>query len=197
MGYLVIAGLLCALAVGWFVITRAATPRELKEVEPARPAPEPARPRAPKLPAPEWVTRMTSGELAELCLRLLARMGYSMLSQEVDGDLAQVSAIDIAPTRGHRVLMRAYPNAAGQLGPEYLQHAVDVARAEGVNKVILVAVGGFTHEAEQLADESPLEILDGLQLAELAQVRMPELVAEEFRPPRPTSPPNGDHHLPA
>jgi hypothetical protein len=123
-------------------------------------------------------------------------MGYTMLSQAVEGGMAQVSAVDVAPAQAHRVMMRAYSREAGRLGPEALQEALDAARAEGVNKAIVVSVRGFTPEAEHLADESPLEILDGLQLAELANVRMPELVAEEFRPrrPAPTSP--GDRHLP-
>jgi hypothetical protein len=197
MTYLLITSLICAFAVAWFIVmlaTRAernGEPRAesnlgLKLKRPPRPrlltsAPK-ARKRVAHVPAPAWVEDMTTGQLAEVCLRLLSRMGYSMLSQQVEGDLAQVAAADVNTDGNHRVLMRAYARTAGRLGVPEIKEAVEAARDEGVNKAILVSIEGFDEEAEQFAQEEPIELLDGAQFAELARLRMPELLAEEFRP---------------
>lgn len=145
------------------------------------PVPKLAKPREPQVlgtPPPEWVAHLSTGELAELCLRLLSRMGYTMLAQTVEGDRAELTATDDTPVRSHRVLMRAFAHNAGPVTPRLLEETVAHARAEGANKALVVGVNGFTREARRLGDNLPLELLDGADLADLSRRHMPELEAE-------------------
>ena len=105
------------------------------------PVPKLAKPREPQVlgnPPPEWVAHLSTGELAELCLQLLSRMGYSMLAQTVEGDRAELTATDHTPVRSHRILMRAFAHNAGPVTARLLEETVAHARAEGVNKALVV-----------------------------------------------------------
>jgi len=168
------------------------------------PVPERAKPLEPRIigaPPPEWLARMSTGELAELCLRLLSRMGYSMLAQTVEGDRAEVEATDQAPAHLHRVLLRAYARAAGPVTPARLRESLDHARAEGMTRAMVVGVAGFTREAEKAAENLPLELLDGAELAELSERHLPELADERMQrfPAEPPTFAHGRHppHVPA
>ena len=145
------------------------------------PVPKLAKPREPAVlgdPPPEWVAHLSTGELAEHCLQLLSRMGYSMLAQTVEGDRAELTATDHTPVRSHRILMRAFAHNAGPVTATLLEETVAHARAEGVNKALVVGVNGFTREAQRLGESLPLELLDGSALADLSRRHMPELEAE-------------------
>lgn len=168
------------------------------------PVPERALPPEPKVmgePPPDWLAEMSTGELAELCLRLLSRMGYSMLAQTVEGDRAEVAATDATPARGHRVLLRAFSRSAGPVTPTLLRETLDHARAEGVNKALVVGVAGFTREAERVAQTLPLELLDGQDLDALSRRHLPELARERavVMPTEPRSFADGHQppHVPA
>ncbi|MBS2031567.1 MAG: restriction endonuclease [Deltaproteobacteria bacterium] len=147
----------------------------------------PARPVAPE-PAPTWLTELTPGELAELCLRLLSRMGYAMLAQTVEGDRAEVTATDDLSANGHRILLRAFAHVAGPLTRERLHEAIEHARNEGASRVIVVGVAGWTLDAEHAAQELPLELLDGADLAALTAQHLPELEQERHPTVPPPSP---------
>lgn len=169
------------------------------------PIPERAKPPEPRLagePPPEWLARMSTGELAELCLRLLSRMGYSMLAQTVEGDRAEVAATDASPQGGHRVLLRAFSRSAGPVTSALLHETLEHARSEGVNKALVVGIGGFTKDAERAAATLPLELLDGQDLAALSKRHLPELSEDreqQLPSEAPTFADNMSHppHLPA
>lgn len=168
------------------------------------PVPERARPPEPRVvgePPPDWLARMSTGELAELCLRLLSRMGYSMLAQTVEGDRAEVEATDQGPGHLHRILVRAYGRSSGPVTPTRLRETLDHARAEGMTRAMVVGVAGFTREAEKVAENLPLELLDGVDLADLSKRHLPELERERTQR-QPSEPPtflDGGHppHVPA
>jgi hypothetical protein len=145
------------------------------------PVPRLAKPREPEVVGnapPEWVAHLSTGELAELCLQLLSRMGYSMLAQTVEGDRAELTATDHTPVRSHRILMRAFAHNAGPVTARLLEETLAHARAEGVNKALVVGVNGFTRDAVRLGESLPLELLDGSDLADLSRRHMPELEVE-------------------
>jgi hypothetical protein len=145
------------------------------------PVPARAKPQEPRVIGerpPEWLSRMSTGELAELCLRLLSRMGYSMLAQTVEGDRAEVEATDQGPAHLHRVLLRAYARGSGPVTPARLRETLDHARAEGMTRAMVVGVAGFTREAEMLSHNLPLQLLDGAELADLSHRHLPELEHE-------------------
>ena len=176
---------LALLAVVALVLAMvAARPRRHRIPVDAEPARNPTVPEPP----PEWLANFTPGELAELCLRLLSRMGYAMLAQTVEGDRAEVTATDDLSANGHRILLRAFAHVAGPLTPERLNEAIEHARNEGASRVIVVGIDGWTREAEHAAQELPLELLDGADLAALTAQHLPELERErqpQVPPPAP------------
>ena len=171
------------------------------------PIPKLAKPREPPVvgtPPPGWVAELSTGELAEHCLKLLSGMGYTMLAQTVEGDRAEVTATDATPVRGHRILLRAFAHNAGPVTPRLLEETVAHARAEGASKALVVGVNGFTRDAARLSDSLPLQLLDGSELAELSRRTLPETEldhprSDDHRDPRPPSFLDGgrSHHAPA
>jgi len=179
------AVLVAALALLAFAFGRGGAPR------PAPPDPVP-----PRLPAPAWLAELTTGELAELCLRLLSRMGYTMLAQTVDPDSAEITATDDAAGHPHRVLLWATPHGAGCVGASALNRALDRAHDEGAGRVLVVAVAGFTPEAERQARALPLELYDGPALEALTHRQLPELDRHRAQHLPTDGPPPIDGHGP-
>jgi hypothetical protein len=106
-----------------------------------------------------------------------------MLAQTVEGDRAEVTAVGDLTHDGQRVLLRALPCSAGPVTAAHLRQALEHARFEGAQRVLVVGVAGFATEAVRAAQSLPLELIDGQQLAELSRMHLPELELE--RPPPP------------
>jgi restriction endonuclease Mrr len=149
-------------------------------------------------PPPPWLQDIAVGELANLCLRLLERMGYTLLSQELDGSVAEIRGVDPQPIRGSRILVRAFAGPHPVEEPE-VQATLDAIHQENITKALLVSMGGFSGEAESRAASSPLELIDGRGFEELVGRHLPEALDQTpGSPPAGVRPPpsSSDVHIP-
>jgi Restriction endonuclease len=121
---------------------------------------------------------ITADEFIDTVKDLLAALGLeTVFSSAGTGGVLDVTARDLRPLSGGRILLHATPVLAG------LVDAVDVlAFAEGVRgdmgalKGIYIALAGFTEEAHAgvRSSPAPVDLIDGGRLLELVREHLPD-----------------------
>jgi len=98
---------------------------------------------------------------------LLQRMGLTAVTTGRSGDGGvDIEARDDHPVTGGRILVQCkrYSGSVGSPAVRDLLGAVTRARAM---KGILISTGTFTREAVRFAEDSPITLIDGVQLRDL------------------------------
>ena len=97
------------------------------------------------------------------------KQGYSVSER---GGRQADGGIDIELIRGsERVIVQCKHWLNRQVPVQRVRELLGVVTAEGADRGILVATGGFTRDALQFASGKPLELIDGEALARLARPR--------------------------
>jgi hypothetical protein len=116
------------------------------------------------------VTTVDPVELEALTRRAIGRMGLQIdRTDPLESDGFGFLAIDPAPYGGGRVYVRTFARSSGERASEAdIQRALDAAKDEAANKLILISPAGFTDDAILAARETIAELIDGEGLAALA-----------------------------
>ncbi len=96
----------------------------------------------------------------------------------------EISAHKVGPVVGQRLSLRLLPSDAEPVGAAQVQAAADVARGEGLDKVILVSPAGFSDEALALAEGAPVELMTAARWVEL-DAGLARTVARPHEPGQP------------
>jgi len=121
-----------------------------------------------------WVSAAGPAALERLLRLLLAELGYEVeRADQVAGGAVDLVAVDRRPIRGGRIYVQA---AWGELSVDgdAVRALVDAARGEAAGKALLVTLGRFSPEAREAASDTPVELVDGEQLAALVKRHLPQ-----------------------
>ena len=130
------------------------------------------------------VSKLELTELSSVCARLFSELGFAVLEQETRSDRIDLRVEDPTPVTGQRVYIRCVPTPqAGAVQSAEVQAALDTARGENLAKAVVVTPGPFSDEARLVSQGTPVELIDGVQLAKLLRQHLPD-VANRLGLPR-------------
>ncbi len=121
---------------------------------------------------------ITSDEFQDLIGDLLSSLGLeTVFSSAGTGGVVDVTARDLRPLTGGRILLHATPVLAGQVdAAEVLSFADGVRGDMGCLKGIYIALAGFTEEAHAgiRSCSAPIDLVDGPRLLDLVRDHLPD-----------------------
>ncbi len=133
---------------------------------------------APRGEAAPLFAEMDAAAYAEFLRRLVSELGFEVLSCEAREERVDVVAEDPTPITGQRAYVRGvlFP-ADGMVQSAEVQAALDNARGSGLGKAIVVTPALFSKEAELLARDASVDLIDGPELEKLVRKHLPDLAS--------------------
>lgn len=127
---------------------------------------------------PGWLGTLEADSLSRLMTLLLAELAFEVEDAKVSGNTVDLFAVNRAPISGGRLYVRALarPPAAG-VGEQELLLAQETARAALAGKALIVTAGRFSPQAQALAKDGAIELVDGPALLALVQKHLPQVAA--------------------
>lgn len=142
--------------------------------------------RAHAVPADESrLGELSMGQLSDLVAVVFEERGYGTLAEASGETYAELvlERPEGAPPR--RLYVRSIAAKRGPVSASEVRWALEAARGEQLEKVVLVTPGSFSNEAREAARSAAVELIDGRALEQL--VRASPQLAERFgllwRPP--------------
>ncbi|MCD6360227.1 MAG: restriction endonuclease [Armatimonadetes bacterium] len=116
---------------------------------------------------PSAVAAMTPSEFEEYVGDVYSRLGHAVLHTGGPGD----EGVDIILDEGDNavVVQCKHRSTGGRVGSADVQKLLGAVHNIRAAKGILVTNGTFSDYAKRFADENPIELVDGVRLAELAR----------------------------
>jgi restriction system protein len=107
---------------------------------------------------------------------LFGEMGFEVeRADRTAGGGVDLVAVDARPIRGGRIWVHgAWPAPGGAVDGDAVRALLDSARGEAAGKAVLVTLGSFTAEAREAARDTPVELVDGAELAALLKRHLPQ-----------------------
>lgn len=113
--------------------------------------------------------------LDRLLRRLFAELGWEVERGDRSDRAVDLVMVDPTPLRGGRAYVRGVrAGPGGAVDADDVRTALDVARAEGLGKVVLITTARFSAEAREAAREEPIELVDGEALVALVRRHLPQ-----------------------
>lgn len=129
------------------------------------------------------VARFSLPELARALREILAARGFTLLSEAVGVEHADLLLKNASPLVGQTVYVRCVlPEAGGAVDSLEVQAALDRIRGEQLEKAIVVTTGSFSNEARLVASGTNVELIDGPALAQLLEVERRGGARQPLRP---------------
>lgn len=116
------------------------------------------------------VANLPLPELARALRELYTARGYTVLSESLESDHADLLLRDASPLTGQTVYLRcALPGDGGAVDSLEVQATLDRTHGDQLSKAVVATPGGFTGEARLLARDANVELLDGAAIAALLE----------------------------
>lgn len=132
----------------------------------------------------QGIAKITLAELGSVAQRLFNELGFSLVDQSELPGRFDLRMADPTPVTGQRVYIRCVLTPEqGAVQSAEVQAALDTARHEQLAKAVVVTPGIFSDEAQLVARDAPLELIDGVKLAALLRQHLPD-VANRLGVPR-------------
>jgi hypothetical protein len=146
-------------------------------------ATEPVTPKG--LPAEAaGVAKLTLPELSSITSRLFNELGFTGVARNDFPDRCDLRMEDPTPVTGQRVYIRILLTPeSGAVESAQVQAALDTARGESLSKAVVVTTGPFSDEAQLVAKDAAVELIDGAALAQMIRAHLPD-VANRLGLPR-------------
>ncbi len=121
------------------------------------------------------LTKLTLSELGSISERLFSELGFTTTARSEQPGRIDLSMQDPTPVTGQQIYVRCVlAPEAGAVQSAEVQAALDTARGESWAKAVVVCPGTFSDEARLISAGSPVELIDGVQLAQLLRAHLPD-----------------------
>ncbi len=125
-----------------------------------------------------WVRSHGVEGFQRMLLALFAEMGFDPERSERGPGTVDFCAVDPTPIRGGRIYVHGVFATPGMaVDADDVRSLIDTARGEGVGKAVLVTLGRFSDDARSTAQDNPVDLLDGDDLAALVKKYLPQAYA--------------------